>query len=159
MNVSGKSKLLAQEPHGLYHLFRDVILIPACAGAEKEPFNIIRPVKGKGDPGQLFRGIGEGFGFVAAVRGIGAVAALMGAVVGVKGLEEADASAVLGEGMANSGQGRLAWREGGRADVMARALSQGAKLLRRPRPPRLGFGPGPVSRICTLLPGGRSSPG
>ena len=129
MNVSGKSVFLAQEPRGLYHSFRDVILIPACAGAEKEPFNIIRPVKGKGDPGQLFRGIGEGFGFIAAVRGIGAVAALMGAVVGVKGLEEADASAVLCEGVAYSGQGRLAWRKGGCADVMPCALSQSAKLL------------------------------
>ena len=60
----------------------------------------------------------------AAVCGIGAVVALMAAVVGIKGLEEADTPAVLGEGMANSGQRRLARGVGGGAYVMAGSLSQ-----------------------------------
>jgi len=53
----------------------------------------------------------------------------MSAMVGVKGLEEADASAVLGEGVTNPGQWDLTRGESGRADVMPGALSQSAELL------------------------------
>ena len=45
---------------------------------------------------------------MTAVCGIGAVVALVAAVVGIECLEEADAPAVLGECMANSGQRSLA---------------------------------------------------
>jgi hypothetical protein len=53
----------------------------------------------------------------------------MGAEVGVKGLEEADASAVLGEGMADSGQRAAARRECGGTDIMPGGLSQNSKLF------------------------------
>jgi len=59
----------------------------------------------------------------AAIGGIDAVVALMAAVVGVEGLEEAHTPAILGEGMTDSGQGRFARRIGGCAHVMPSSLS------------------------------------
>ncbi len=51
-------------------------------------------------------------------------------MVGIEGLEEADAPAVLGKCVTNSGQRRLARRVGGGAYVMACSLSQETQLLR-----------------------------
>ena len=129
VNVSSESEFFPQQPGGLNHLLSDAVLIPSSARGEKEPFDVVGPVKGMGYPGQLFRSVGEGFGFIATAGGIDAIAALVGAVVSEKGLEEAHASAVLGEGVADSGQRLLPRRVGGGADIVAGALTEAAKLL------------------------------
>jgi hypothetical protein len=123
MNITPEAVLLAQQIQCLHHLFHDVILISACAGAEKETLNIVRTVKREGYARQFFWSVGERLSLAAAVYGIGTVIALMAAVVGIKSLEEADTPAILGECMANSGQWRLARREGGGTYVMTRSLS------------------------------------
>ena len=97
MNVSSEAVLLPKLTRCFYHLFHDVVLISACAGAEKETFDIVRPVKRECDARQLFRSVRERLCLMTAVCGVGTVIALMAAVVGIKGLEETDTPAVLGE--------------------------------------------------------------
>jgi len=88
MDVTFKTVLLAQNPGGLDHLIHDAVLIPARAGAEEETFDVVRPVKREGNSHQLFWGVRERLTLAAAAGGVGAVAALMATMIGVKRLED-----------------------------------------------------------------------
>ena len=98
VNVPGKAVLLPEDAQGLDHPLGGVVRVPEDGRGEEEPLDIVAPVKADGEVGQLSGGEG-GPGHVTGAA-VDAVGAVVPACVGHQDLQQGNAPAVGGKGVA-----------------------------------------------------------
>ena len=130
VDVSPEAVLLPKQAQGLDHPLGGVVRVPEDGGGEKQPLDIVAPVEAHGELAQLPGGEGRpGHVVGPAVHTVGAV---VGAYIGHQHLQQGDAPAVGGKGVAAAGKGGAAHRPRPSGPVQA-AGGAGGVILGRVR--------------------------
>ena len=101
VDVAVEAVLLPQEPEGLDHGLGGAVGPAPHGGGEEQPLDVVAPVEGDGELRQLPGGEGGPRQVVGAA--VDAVGAVVGAAIGQQHLQQGDAPAVGGEGVAAAG--------------------------------------------------------